>query len=175
MGKLFLNNALRFIVLIAAQVILFKNMGYYNLASPFPYILILLLLPIGTPNFVLYVLSFLTGLTLDAFYDSIGLHASACIALALFRIFFHNITLEVDMKNTFETPSLGNMSAKWYLPYVAIGTLIHHTVLFHVEYFSLSNYLNTAMTILFSSIFTILLIILISILIYKRKSRLLSN
>ncbi|MGO1648848.1 MAG: rod shape-determining protein MreD [Sphingobacterium sp.] len=150
-------------------------MGYYNLASPFPYILIILLLPIGTPNLLLYLLAFLTGLTLDAFYDSIGLHASACIALVLFRIFFYNITLDVDVKNSFETPSLGNMGTKWYLPYIAIGTLIHHIVLFHVEYFSFTNYLSTAMTILFSSIFTILLIILISILIYKRKSRLLSN
>lgn len=175
MGRVFFFNIVRFIILIAAQVVLFKNMGYYNLASPFPYILIILLLPIGTPNLLLYLLAFLTGLTLDAFYDSIGLHASACIALVLFRIFFHNITLDVDVKNSFETPSLGNMGTKWYLPYIAIGTLIHHTVLFHVEYFSFTNYLSTAMTILFSSIFTILLIILISILIYKRKSRLLSN
>lgn len=175
MGRVFVFNLIRFVVLIAAQVVLFKNIGYYNLASPFPYILIVFLLPIGTPNFILYVLSFLTGLTVDAFYDSIGLHASACTALALFRIFFHNITLDVDVKNSFETPALGNMGTKWYLPYIAIGTFVHHLVLFHMECFSLSNYANTAMTILFSSIFTILLIILISILIYKRKSRLLSN
>ena len=165
MGKVIIFNIIRFIVLIAMQVVLFKNIGYYNLATPFPYILIIFLLPIGTPNFVLYVLAFLTGLTVDAFYDSIGVHAAACVALTWYRIF----------QDSFETPSLGNMGAKWFLSYISIGTLIHHFVLLHVEYFSFSNYLSTLLSILLSSIFTILLIILISILIYKRKSRLLSN
>ncbi|VTQ03256.1 rod shape-determining protein MreD [Sphingobacterium daejeonense] len=175
MGRLIIFNVLRFVVLIAMQVVLFKNIGYYNLATPFPYILIIFLLPIGTPNFILYILAFLTGLTVDAFYDSIGVHAAACVALAWYRIFFHRITLDVDVQDSFETPSLGNMGSKWFISYISIGTLIHHIVLLHVEYFSFSNYLSTLLSILLSSIFTILLIILISILIYKRKSRLLSN
>ena len=45
MGRVFFFNIVRFIILIAAQVVLFKNMGYYNLASPFPYILIILAAP----------------------------------------------------------------------------------------------------------------------------------
>ena len=175
MGRTIIANIIRFVILIAIQVVLFKNIGYYNLASPFPYILIIFLLPIGIPNFMLYILAFVTGLTVDAFYDSVGVHAAACVALAWYRIFFHQITLDVDVQGTFETPALGNMGSKWYLSYIAIGTMIHHFVLFHVEYFSFQNYLSTLLSILLSSIFTILLIILISVLIYKRKSRLLSN
>ncbi len=175
MGRIIIYNLLRFIVLIALQVVLFKNIGYYNLASPFPYILILFLLPINTPNFLLYVFAFITGICVDAFYDSLGVHAAACVGLIWFRIFFHTITLDVDVRGTSETPSLGNMGLKWFLPYIAIGTLIHHLILIHVEYFSFANYLNTLLSILLSSIFTILLIMLISLLIYKRKSRLLGN
>ncbi|GAA4136424.1 rod shape-determining protein MreD [Sphingobacterium kyonggiense] len=175
MGRVIIFNLLRFVALIALQVVLFKNIGYYNLATPFPYILIILLLPINIPNFILFVLAFATGLTVDAFYDSIGVHAAACVALAWFRLFFFKITLDVDVQNSFETPSLGIMGSKWFLTYAAIGTLVHHIVLFHVEYFSFSNYLSTLFSILLSSIFTILLTLLISLLIYKRKSRLLGN
>jgi len=175
MSRILLLNILRFVALIALQVVLFKNIGYYNLASPFPYILIIFLFPISTPNFILYVLAFLTGLTIDAFYDSIGVHAAAGVALVWFRIFFYKITLDVDAQNSFDTPSLGNMGSKWFFSYISIGTLIHHIVLLHVEYFSFSNYQSTLLSILLSSIFTILLIMLISLLGYKRKSRLLSN
>ncbi len=175
MGSVVLLNLFRFVALIALQVVLFKNVGYYNLATPFPYILIIFLLPINIPNFILFLLAFATGLTVDAFYDSIGVHAAACVALAWFRIFFHKITLDVDAQNSFETPALGNMGSKWFLSYIAIGTVVHHIVLFHVEYFSFSNYLSTLLSILLSSIFTILLILLISLLVYRRKSRLLGN
>ncbi|MCT1524409.1 MULTISPECIES: rod shape-determining protein MreD [Sphingobacterium] len=175
MGKVFIFNIVRFIVLIAMQVVLFKNIGYYNLATPFPYILIIFLLPIGTPNFILYLIAFLTGLTVDAFYDTIGVHAAASVALVWFRTFFFNITLDVDVQGSFETPSLGIMGNKWFFSYISIGTLIHHIVLLHVEYFSFNNYLSTLFSILLSSIFTILLIILMSLLFYKRKSRLLGN
>src|SRR5690606_3811192 len=116
------------------QVVLSKTIGYYNLATPFPHILFIFLLPISTPNFILYVIAFLTGLTVDAFYDSLGVHAAACVALVWFRTFFCNITLDVDAQNSFETPSLGIMGNKWFFSYISIGTLIHHLVLLHVEY-----------------------------------------
>lgn len=118
MGKVIIFNVIRFLVLILLQIALFKNIGYYNLVSFYPYILIIFLLPIGMPNLLLFTLSFLTGLTIDAFYDSLGLHAAACVALALFRIFFHKITLEVDMQESFNTPSLAEMGTKWFLSYV---------------------------------------------------------
>lgn len=165
-------NLLRFVALIVLQVGLFKNMGYYNLATPFPYILFILLLPLGTSNFFLFLLSFGTGLTIDAFYDTLGVHTAACVALAWFRILFDNITLEVETRQSLDTPSWGELGSKWFLSYTLLGTLIHHIVLFMMEVFSFSNFHLTALSILLSSIFTFLIIMLINILFYKRKSRL---
>ncbi|GHE30839.1 rod shape-determining protein MreD [Sphingobacterium griseoflavum] len=171
MGRVIIVNIVRFFVVILLQVALFKNIGYYNVASTFPYIFFILLLPIGLPNILLFILAFLTGLTVDAFYDSIGVHAAACVALALFRTFFHKITLEVEIKDSFNTPSLGEMGTKWFLPYVFLGTLIHHLTLFLVEVFSFTNFLYTLASIVLSSIFTVCMIFLMSLLVYKRKSR----
>src|SRR5690606_18887646 len=100
MNNNLISNSVRFLILILIQVGLFKNIGYYNLAIPLPYILFILLLPIGISNFILFLLAFITGLTVDAFYDSMGVHAAACVTLAWFRIFFHRITLDIDAQES---------------------------------------------------------------------------
>lgn len=171
MGRVFVNNIIRFIVLMLIQIVLFKNIGYYNIATTFPYIFFLFFLPIGLPNFVLFLIAFLTGLSIDAFYDSIGVHACACIALALFRILYHKITLEMDVKDSYNTPSLSEMGFKWFLPYTLLGTLTHHFILFLVESFSFTNILHTLFSIGISSIFTSIVILLMALLVYRKRSR----
>lgn len=171
MGKTIITNFIRFIVLVLLQVALFKNIGYYNIGTAYPYLFFIFLLPIGLPNLALFLIAFLTGLSIDAFYDSVGIHAAACVCLALFRIFFHKITLEVDFKESFQTPSLGVMGFKWFLSYVFLGTFIHHFFLFLIETFSFSNFLYTLASIILSCLFTTFLILLMNVLVYKRKSR----
>lgn len=171
MGKVIVVNIIRFIVMVLLQVVLFKNIGYYNVATVYPYLFFIFLLPIGLPNLMLFLISFLTGLTIDAFYDSIGVHAAACVGLALFRIFFHQITLEIEAKGSFNTPSWGEMGFKWFLSYIFFGTFVHHFFLFLVEAFTFSNFLYTVASTVLSSIFTTGIILLISLLVYKRKSR----
>jgi len=171
MGRIIIFNIIRFLVLLILQVAVLKNIGYYNIAVAFPYILIILLLPIGLPNLLLYTLAFFTGLSIDAFYDSIGIHAAACVALAYFRIFFHKITIELDEQESFNTPSWGNMGFKWYSTYIVLSVLIHHVVLFFVEAFSFYNFIHTLLSIAFSGVFTLILIFVISLLTYHKKSR----
>lgn len=173
MAKIIIYNVIRFVVLLILQVAVLKNMGYYNLAVAFPYIFIILLLPIGLPNIILYILALLTGLSIDAFYDSLGVHAAACVALAFFRIFFHKITIELDEQNSFNTPSWGIMGFKWYFTYVLFSVLIHHTVLFIIEVFSFKNFLSTLESIGLSSLFSLIIIFVISLLTYHKKSRVL--
>lgn len=172
MARVMFYNIIRFVALITMQVVLFKNIGYYNLATFFPYILIILLLPLGTSNFFVYALAFATGLAIDAFYDSMGIHTAACVALAWFRIVFIRITLEMDVRQSSDSPSWGDLGSKWYISYVFFGTLIHHLTLFVIEVFSFQNFLMTSLSILLSSLSTFAIILLISLLFYKRKSRL---
>ncbi|MFZ4860819.1 rod shape-determining protein MreD [Sphingobacterium sp. Mn56C] len=171
MAKIVIYNILRFVVLLVLQIAVLKNIGYYNIVAPFPYILIILLLPIGFPNILLYSLALLTGLSIDAFYDSLGVHAAACVAMAFFRIFFQNITLEVDEKQSMDTPNWGNQGFKWFATYIVLSTIIHHLVLFLLETFSFSNILQTLSSALLSSLFTIVLIFLFSLLTYRGKKR----
>ena len=94
MIRIIISNLIRFAALVFIQVFLLKNIGYYNLATPFLYILFILLLPFETPNGLVFILSFFLGLTIDAFYDTLGVNAAACSVLALVRIIFINLTVQ---------------------------------------------------------------------------------
>ena len=88
MSRTIIINLLRFIVLVFIQVFLLKNITLYNLSTPYLYILFILLLPFETPNIVIvYTWHLLLGITIDAFYDTPGLHAAACVLLAFVRYY----------------------------------------------------------------------------------------
>lgn len=171
MAKILINNAVRFVVLVILQVFLFKNIGYYNLATPFPYILFILLLPVGIPNFLLFCIAFLTGVTVDAFYDTLGVNAAACAALVWGRILLIRISLQTDHYESYLTPLWGNVPFRWYFLYVAVLTLFHHTVLFLMEAFSFHQFHYTLIRVLLSCIFTVIIILLFSLLFYRKKQR----
>jgi len=171
MIRILINNLLRFVVLMAMQVFLFKNMGYYNLITPFPYIFFLLLLPIGISNFNLYIIAFLTGLSIDLFYDTLGVNAAASVVLALTRIVFLKITLEAENHDKNTTPMLGEVSFRWFLPYILLSTFMHHLTLFMLATFTFRQFHYTLFSTIFSCIFTVLIMLVFSLLIYRRKKR----
>ncbi|WP_345230179.1 rod shape-determining protein MreD [Olivibacter ginsenosidimutans] len=146
-------------------------MGYYNLATPYPYILFLLMLPLGMPNWLLFVISFFTGLTVDAFYDTLGINAAACVAFAALRITFINLTVQLDNHETFATPSVSEMSFRWFFIYSLVLSFTHHFVLILLEAFTFSNFHYTIIRVLLSCIFTLLLILLFSLLFYQKSRR----
>ncbi|WP_257656889.1 rod shape-determining protein MreD [Parapedobacter lycopersici] len=171
MAKLLLYNIIRFVALVVLQVFLFKNVGYYNLATPFPYILFILLLPVGIGNFTLYAIAFATGLVVDAFYDTPGINAAAAVALAWGRIIFMRITLQTDNYESYMTPAWGTVPFRWFFLYVLVLSLFHHGVLFLLETFTFHQFHYTLIRILLSCIFTVIIILLFSLLFYRKKQR----
>lgn len=164
-------NILRFVVLVLLQVFLLRNITLYNLATPYPYILFVLLLPFETPNLLLFLLAFIMGLTLDAFYDTPGLHAAACTLLAFVRVMFINITVQKDGFDNEPEPTLSVMGFRWFFTYVLVLTLIHHFFLFNLEVFRLSELQYTLSRFALSSIFTVFLILISGLLFFRKRER----
>jgi len=171
MSRVLIYNLIRFVVLVLVQAFLLKNISLYNLSVPYLYILFILLLPFETPNLLLFPLSFLLGLTIDAFYDTPGLHAAACVVLAFVRVLFISITVQKDGFDNEPEPTLGNMGFRWFFTYAAVLTLFHHFFLFNLEVFRLSEIEYTLLRFLSSSVFTLFLILISSFLFYRRKER----
>jgi len=164
-------NLLRFIVLVFIQVFLLKNIALYNLSTPYLYILFILLLPFETPNLLLFPLAFILGLTIDAFYDTPGLHAAACVLLAMVRVIFINITVQKEGFDNEPEPTLSVMGFRWFIAYVLVLTLFHHFFLFNLEVFNLSDIQFTLTRVVLSTLFTVFLILISGLLFYRRRER----
>lgn len=171
MGKLLIINIIRFILLIATQVFLLKNIGYYNLSIPYLYILFILLLPFGIPNFLLFILAFFTGLTIDVFYDTLGLNAAACTVMAFVRIVFINLTVQRDGFDNEPDPSLGLMGFRWFIFYAVILTFFHHLILFSFENFKFSELGFILIRVILSTLFTVLFMLITEFTFFSKKVR----
>lgn len=171
MNNILFINILRFLLLVAAQVFLFKNIGYYNLATPFPYILFLMLLPLGIPNWLLFTIAFITGITVDTFYNTLGVNAAACVSLAFVRIVMMKLTVDFESHENLATPSIGEMNLRWFFIYSFILTLFHHLTLFLLETFTFSNLHYTLISVFLSCIFTEAIILLFSFIFYRKSKR----
>ncbi|MDB5154767.1 MAG: rod shape-determining protein MreD [Mucilaginibacter sp.] len=171
MSRTILTNLFRFVILIFMQVFLLKNITLYNLSTPYLYIMFILLLPFEIPNVMLFALSFILGITIDAFYDTPGLHAASCVLLAFVRILFISITVQKDGFDNEPEPTLSVMGLRWFFTYALILSLAHHFFLFNLEVFRLSEIPYTLSRFVLSSIFTVFLMLLSGFLFYRRKER----
>jgi hypothetical protein len=171
MSRTILYNIIRFVALVFVQVFLLKNITLYNISTPYPYILFVLLLPFETPNVLLFPLAFLLGLTVDAFYDTPGLHAAACVLLALVRVMFISVTVQKDGFDNEPEPTLSIMGFRWFITYALILTVIHHSFLFLLEAFSFSELIFTLQRVVSSSIFTVFLMLITGLLFFRKRER----
>ncbi len=153
------KNIIRFIVLILLQITVFNSIQMSGFINPYPYILFILLLPFETPARFLLILSFFTGLSIDIFSNTIGIHASASTFMGFLRPYVLNY---ISIRDNYEIDIEKGLSVygfSWFFRYALILTLAHHSFLFIVEVFSFNNFGDTLIRIALSTIFTLVLII----------------
>lgn len=171
MNKIIFYNLFRFVLLVFIQVALLKNISLYNLNMPLLYILFIFLMPFKTPNWLLFFLSFLIGLTVDIFSDTLGLNATACTIMAILRIFYISITVQSDSRENEITPNLSTMGFRWFFFYTLLLTFLHHFFLFFFEVFDFTAIINVLTRATLSTIFTLFLIFTAEFLVYSKKIR----
>jgi len=168
MNSIFSIHTIRFIALIFVQVLILNHINFLGYINPYIYILFIALFPVKNNRIVLLLLSFLLGVTIDMFLDTGGIHAGACVFIAYVR----PIILKSSFGMIYEHQTIRFDSVEFgsKLTYFTLFTLLHHIVLFSLEIFSISKILLILQKTLFSSIFTILLSVAITI-IFSRKSK----
>jgi rod shape-determining protein MreD len=167
MNNIVAKNIIRFIMLLLVQVIICNHINFLGYINPYIYIIFIFLFPIRDNRLVLLLVSFLLGMMVDMFSDSGGVHAVAAVCLAyarpvLLKTSFGMLYEHHSIK--FSTTEIGSL-----ITYIAIGTLVHHFILFTLEIFNISNILLLLKKTLFSSIFTSILSVLIIILFSRNR------
>ncbi len=156
-----LRYGLVMILLILLQVLIFNNIQFSGYINPYVYIMIILLLPAELPQWGLLVTAFLTGMAIDLFSGSPGMHASATVMAAFVRPYILGLISPRDGYDTGSSLSMANYGIKWFIIYSASVVFIHHLVLFYLEVFRFDEFFRTLLRVILSSFFTLAFIFLL--------------
>jgi rod shape-determining protein MreD len=165
---------LRFVLLMAIQVLVLNNVQLGGMINPFLYVMFLLTLPIQIPNPLLLVIAFVTGATIDIFQNTMGMHASACLLMAYMRPGWLKMIAPRDGYEADASPGIRKFGLRWFIVYCSVMLLIHHILLFNIEMFRFSEFFNTLTRAILSSLVTLVLIVISQYLTAKPTDRNLS-
>ena len=158
-----------FVILVLVQVLLLNNLQFSGYINPYLYVLFIITLPFSTPKWLLLLLAFTTGMVIDIFMNTLGLHASATVFMAFVRPFVLSSFSPRDGYEVGTRPVPADYGFGWFFKYSVLMVTIHHLFLFFVETFSFSNLLGTLwksiLSIIVSSVF-----IFIAMLFAKKKT-----
>lgn len=170
MIKLLPRYILSFVLLVFLQVFILNNIQFSGYINPYIYILFILILPFETPKWLLLVLAFILGITIDLFSGTLGMHSSATVIMAFVRPYVLKVISPRDGYESETLPQLRYYGVNWFLKYSVILVFIHHLFLFYIEVFRFSHFFTTFVRVILSSIFTIILV-LISQYFYRKDTR----
>ena len=165
-----LQHTIRFFILASIQILVLNNVQISGYINPFVYILFIMLLPPKMPKAIVLILAFVMGFTIDVFSDSYGIHSSATVLLAFLR---PKVLALVSVKGGEDLEEIGvkQLKINRFFTYSGILCLIHHFTLFYIEAFRVNEFFDTFLRALYSSIISILMILMIESLRSNQKSR----
>ncbi|MPQ45638.1 rod shape-determining protein MreD [Marinifilum sp. N1E240] len=166
--NIILKNTIRFIVLVLIQVAILNNIQVSGFLNPYMYVLFILLLPFETPNWLLLSLSFLLGFSVDIFSGTLGMHASACVFMGYVRPYVLNYLSLRDGYEIGTYPGISYYGFAWFFKYALVLVVAHHSFLFIIEAFSFANFSETMVRIIFSSFFSLTLLVTSQFLMFKK-------
>jgi rod shape-determining protein MreD len=167
MSSTVLVNILRFIGLLALQVMVLNHINLFGFLNPYPYILFIMLFPVNGNRAALLVSAFFLGLFVDMFLDTSGPHAAACVMLAYVRRSYFKLTFGLSFE--YQTIKINDRLSPERLSFVLLCIVTHHLILYLLEVFQFSLILSTLLNTLYTTIFTLIISIIIIYLIKPAK------
>lgn len=165
--KTYFTNSIRFILLILVQVMILNHFEVFGYVNPYIYPLLIILLPFNVNSIQKLVLAFLLGICIDIFEDSGGIHAAATLVIAYLRpLFLRNA---FGLSYDYQTLKFYHAPFRSRFIYVSLMIIVHHSVLFALEIFSVNHLLYLLEKVVYSSVFSILLIMITLSLIRKNR------
>jgi hypothetical protein len=159
MNSTLLYNLTRFILLLAVQVLIFNNINFLGFINPYPYLLFIVLYPVNGNKNALLLSSFLLGLLMDLFWNSGGIHTTACLTLAYLRPYLFKFSFGLSYE--YQTVKILDKLSPERFSFIVLSVILHHFTLFILEIFTLMSIWEIILRTLVSTIYTTILSILI--------------
>lgn len=161
----YLYEVLLMAMLIVLQVLVFNQISVFGFATPFLYIYFLLKLPVGRNVFFVIITGFLMGFIIDIFLDTPGINAAATTIVAAFRHQLLHLFFTKDESEDY-VPSIYTGTGP-FIKFAALAVVIHQTVLYALESFSLFNPQILLLRLSASIVLTLILVFALDGFMYK--------
>ena len=169
MSRTIFTTILEFILIALVQILLLNNIQLFGYMEPMLYIWFIILLPNNFPKWLVMILGFLMGFTVDMFSEQLGFHTATATFIATIKPMLLSWFTNHFDNDTF-VPSTREMGFANFLGFVSTIVLLHTTIFICIDTFSFSEILQMLLRILMSSLVSILLILISDALFMKSKN-----
>ena len=125
------------LVCVTVQVTVLNHIHLFHVMTPFLYIYAIAKIPFGFTRIQVICMAFLTGLLVDIFSGTMGMHAATCTLVGLYRNPLMNAFTDKDSILEDASPSYRSLGTGAFMKYIFCLTLIHHITLYVIESISL--------------------------------------
>ncbi len=161
MNRINIIQVISFFIYLLYQVLILKNIVLFHTAFCFLYVAYLLFLPVESNPLTLMLTGFLMGLAIDVFYDSLGLHAFACVFVMYVRNYWLSSITPQGGYDANDTPSIAAHGMQWFLVYTIPLVFLHHLILFFVEAGGFGLFWFTLWKVITSTLFTTIVTLIV--------------
>ncbi len=163
----YIINIIRLALLVLVQVLVFNRLNFFGFINPMVYILFLYWYPVKQNRAVFIGLSFLLGLSIDLFSDTMAINAASTITITYLRPAIMRFVFGVNYE--FQSFKLGSATKVQQFTFLALLIIVHHLVFFTLEIFSFANLLLILKKTFSISLATLILCLLFGSLFSARK------
>ncbi len=165
----YLRQVGHFVAFVLFQLPLLYKFILFNTAFGFFYVGFILLLPLGLNRNISMIIALITGLLIDIFSNTPGIHASACVFIALTKDYWYMFSIgEIEDQTNISWNQLKIWgSVRFLLPLIAA----HHLIIFTVENGGLSDFFYLMQKVILSSLYTFITVFGISLLLAPKERR----
>jgi hypothetical protein len=164
-----IGHLFSFFLYLALQVLVMKNVVLFHTAFCFIYVAYLLTLPVDVNPLFLMGLGFVMGFTIDIFYDSLGMHAFACVFIMYMRSYWLKLVTPQGGYDSNAVPVMAMNGVQWFLIYIVPLVFLHHILLFFVEAGGFGLFWFTVWKAVASTLLTTVLIVIFQFLFGERR------
>ena len=165
-----ITQLVAFVLYFLVQIVFFSDVWILGKAYCWIYVAPLILLPTYVKDYVLLIIAFAIGVSVDIMYDKVGVNAAASVFLAFIRPIV--IRLMADSGNDdvkeFNLKSVGFPS---FSVYTVLLLTSHHLVVFLINSASSEFILRALAKTFFSVLFTYVMLLSVQMLYYTRRGK----
>jgi len=152
-------------MLVLAQVLIFNQMNFMNFINPMVYIIFLYWYPIRENAAIFLIISFILGLVIDLFSDTLAIHSAAILTIAFARPVIMRFCFGANFE--FQGFTFKNTTRVQRMTFLGLLIILHHLVFFSLELLSFSHIILILKKTILTGIATFIISILISSLFAK--------